>query len=118
LPSVRTSFVFKNGQALDPDGAPLRADLLVVSRLPVGLILDKVLEVTDNVIRNGEVVEFPQSLLFRKELIGLWELIDDQLAVQGRPTANWSISSISSDWGWATAPPPPLSRPMPGYHAS
>jgi hypothetical protein len=89
------NFVFKNGQALDPDGAPLRADLLVAGHLPVGLILDNVLEVIDEVIRNGEVIEFPQSLLFRKELIGLWELIDDQLAVQGRPTANWTISSGS-----------------------
>src|SRR5215468_7658487 len=33
-------FVFKNGQALDPDGQPLGADLLVADQLPVGLILD------------------------------------------------------------------------------
>jgi hypothetical protein len=89
------NFIFKNGHALDPDGAPLRADLLVAGNLPVGLILDNVLEVIDEVIRNGEVIEFPQSLLFRRELIGVWELIDDQLTVQGRPTANWTISSGS-----------------------
>lgn len=89
------SFVFKNGQALDPEGEPLRTDLLVAGQLPVGLILDNVLEVIDEVIRNGEVIEFPQSLLFKRQLIGLWELIDDQLTVEGRPTANWTISSGS-----------------------
>jgi hypothetical protein len=89
------NFVFKNGQALDPDGEPLQSDLLVADRLPVGLILDNVLEVIDEVIRNGEVIEFPQSLLFKQQLIGLWELIDEQLTVEGRPTANWTISSGS-----------------------
>jgi hypothetical protein len=81
------NFVFKNGRALAPDGEPLRDDLLVANQLPVGLILDNVLEVIDEVIRNGEVIEFPQSLLFKQQLIGLWELIDEQLAVEGRPTA-------------------------------
>jgi hypothetical protein len=28
------SFVFRNGRALDPHGAPLRADLLVADQLP------------------------------------------------------------------------------------
>jgi hypothetical protein len=88
------NFVFKNGQALDPDGGPLRADLLV-NQLPVGLILDNVLEVIDEVIRRGEVIEFPQSLLFTRQLIGLWELIDSQLTVEGRPIANWTISAGS-----------------------
>jgi hypothetical protein len=89
------SFVFKDGKALDPNGEPLRSDLLVANNLPVGLILDKVLEVIDEVIRKGRVIEFPQSLLFKKELIGLWELIDDQLKVEGRPPSNWTISSGS-----------------------
>jgi hypothetical protein len=88
-------FVFKNGQALDPDGRPLRADLLVADQLPVGLILDNSLEVIDEVIRNEEVIEFPQSLLFKNHLIGLWELIDQQLKVEGRPWPNWTISSGS-----------------------
>jgi len=74
-------FVFKNGRAFDPDGQPLRADLLVANQLPVGLILDNLLEVIDEVIREEEVIEFPQSLLFKKHLIGLWELIDQQLKV-------------------------------------
>jgi hypothetical protein len=89
------NYVFKNGQALDPDGEPLRTDLLVAKQLPVGLILDNVLEVIDEVIRNEEVIEFPQSLLFKQQLVGLGELIDEQLAVEGRPTANWTISSGS-----------------------
>ncbi len=89
------SFVFKNGQALDPDGEALRDDLLVAGQLPVGLILDNVLEVIDEVIRNGEVIEFPQSLLFKQQLIGLWELIDEQLQVEGRPKTNWTICSGS-----------------------
>jgi hypothetical protein len=88
-------FVFKNGRALDPDGQPLRPDLLVAGQLPVGLILDNLLEVIDEVIRSEEVIEFPQSLLFKDNLIGLWELIDQQLKVEGRPSANWTISSGS-----------------------
>src|SRR5215470_8666356 len=82
-------------RALDPDGQPLRADLLVANQLPVGLTLDDLLEVIDEVIRNEEVIEFPQSLLFKNQLIGLWELIDEQLEVEGRPTSNWTISSGS-----------------------
>jgi hypothetical protein len=89
------NFVFKNGQALDPDGQPLRTDLLVANQLPVGLILDNALEVIDEVIRNSEVIEFPQSVLYKKQLIGLWELIDEQLQVEGRPITRWSISSGS-----------------------
>ena len=77
-------FVFKDGKPLDPDGRPLAQDLLVAGRLPVGLILDNLLEVIDEVIRYEEVIEFPQSLLFMNQLIGLWELIDDQLEVEGR----------------------------------
>lgn len=88
-------FVFKNGRALDPDGKPLRADLLVADQLPVGLILDNSLEVVDEVIRSEEMIEFPQSLLFKSQLIGLWELIDQQLKVEGRPTRNETISSGS-----------------------
>ena len=88
-------FVFKNGRPLDPDGQPLRADLLVANLLPVGLILDNVLEVIDEVIRREEVIELPQSLLFKRQLIGLWELIDQQLHVEGRPLLNWTISSGS-----------------------
>ncbi len=88
-------FVFKDGKALDPDGKPLRTDLLVADQLPVGLILDNLLEVIDEVIRNEEVIESPQSLLFKNQLIGLWELIDEQLQVEGRPTTNWTISSGS-----------------------
>jgi hypothetical protein len=84
-------FVFKNGRPLDPDGQPLRADLLVANLLPVGLILDNVLEV----IRREEVIELPQSLLFKRQLIGLWELIDQQLTVEGRPLSNWTVSSGS-----------------------
>jgi hypothetical protein len=52
-------FVFKNGRQLDPDGQPLRADLLVANLLPVGLILDNVLEVIDEVIRRDEVFRNP-----------------------------------------------------------
>lgn len=88
-------FVFKNGQALDPEGLPLRADLLVADQLPVGLILDNMLEVIDEVIRHEEVIEFPQSLLLKSHLIGLWELIDRQLKVEGRPWPGWTISSGS-----------------------
>src|SRR5712671_8012888 len=55
-------FVFKNGRPLDPDGQPLRADLLVANLLPVGLILDNALEAIDEVIRRDEVIELPQSL--------------------------------------------------------
>src|SRR6266481_7280715 len=77
-------FVFRNGRTLDPHGQPLRADLLVANLLPVGLILDNVLEVIDEVIRRDEVIEFPQSLLFKRQLIGLWELIDQQLNVEDR----------------------------------
>ncbi|MGB6398069.1 MAG: hypothetical protein WBF73_20630 [Bradyrhizobium sp.] len=88
-------FVLKNGRPLDPDGQPLRADLLVANLLPVGLILDNVLEVIDEVIRREEVIEFPQSLLFKRQLIGLWELIDQQLHVEGRPLSNWTVSSGS-----------------------
>jgi hypothetical protein len=90
-----THFVFKDGKALAPDGQPLAPDLLVAGRSPVGLILDNLLEVIDEVIRNEEVIEFPQSLLFKNQLIGLWELIDEQLQVEGRPTTNWTISSGS-----------------------
>jgi len=89
------SFIFKNGRALDPDGQPLRADLLVADQLPVGLILDNSLEVIDEIIRIEEVIEFPQALLFKSQLIGLWELIDEQLKVEGRPTRNETISSGS-----------------------
>src|SRR5215510_4509574 len=88
-------FVFKNGRALDPNGKPLRADLLVADQLPVGLILDNMLEVIDEVIRSEEVIEFPQSLLFKNQFIGDWELIDQLLKVEGRPTPNWTISSGS-----------------------
>jgi hypothetical protein len=88
-------FVSKDGKALDPDGKPLAQDLLVAGRSPVGLILDNLLEVIDEVIRYEEVIEFPQSLLFNNQLIGLWELIDEQLEVEGRPTTNWTISSGS-----------------------
>lgn len=105
-------FVFKNGRALDPDGKPLRADLLVpryamkavaepdagsrhVDQLPVGLILDNLLEVIDEVIRSDEMIEFPQSLLSKDHLIGLWELIDHQLKVEGSPWPNWTISAGS-----------------------
>ena len=88
-------FVVKNGRPLDPDGQPLRADLLVADLLPVGLILDNTLEVIDEVIRRDEVIEFPQSLLFKRQLVGLWELIDQQLHVEGRPLSNWTISSGS-----------------------
>jgi len=88
-------FVSKDGKALAPDGRPLGPDLLVAGRSPVGLILDNLLEVIDEVIRNEEVIEFPQSLLFKNQLIGLWELIDEQLEVEGRPTTNWTISSGS-----------------------
>jgi hypothetical protein len=90
-----THFGFKDGKALAPDGQPLAPDLLVAGRSPVGLILDNLLEVIDEVIRNEEVIEFPQSLLFKNQLIGLWELIDEQLQVEGRPTTNWTISSGS-----------------------
>ena len=69
-------FVFKNGRPLDPDGQPLRADLLVANLLPIGLILDNALEVIDEVIRRDEVIEFPQSLLLKHQLVGLWELVD------------------------------------------
>jgi hypothetical protein len=88
-------FVFKNGQALGPDGSPLGADLLGANQLPVGLILDNLLEVIDEVIRHEEVIEFPQSLLLKSNLIGLWELIDQHLNVEGRPWPNWTISSGS-----------------------
>jgi hypothetical protein len=88
-------FVFKNGRPLDPDGEPLQADLLVANLLPVGLILDNALEVIDEVIRREEVIEFPQSLLFKRQLIGLWELIDEQLHVEGRPLSNSTVSSGS-----------------------
>jgi hypothetical protein len=88
-------FVFKNGRPLDPDGQPLQADLLVADLLPVGLILDNALEVIDEVIRRDEVIEFPQSLLFKRQLIGLWELIDQQLHVEGRPLSNTTVSSGS-----------------------
>ena len=77
-------FVSKDGKALAPDGRSLAPDLLVAGRSPVGLILDNLLEVIDEVIRYEEVIEFPQSLLFMNQLIGLWELIDDQLEVEGR----------------------------------
>jgi hypothetical protein len=87
-------FVFKNGQALAPDGRPLAPDLLVAGKLPVGLILDNSLEVIDEVIRNDDVIEFPQSLRFKSQLIGLWELIDEQLQVEG-VRAKWTISSGS-----------------------
>jgi hypothetical protein len=43
------NFVFKNGRALDPGGNLLQPDLLVGNLLPVGLILDNVLEVIDDV---------------------------------------------------------------------
>jgi hypothetical protein len=88
-------FVFKNGRALDPDGRPLPDDLLVANQLPVGLILDNLLEVVDDVIRNEEVIEFPQALLLKDHLIGLWELIDQLLNVEGRPPPNWTMSSGS-----------------------
>jgi hypothetical protein len=67
----------------------------VANLLPVGLILDNVLEVIDEVIRREEVIELPQSLLFKRQLIGLWELIDQQLTVEGRPLSNWTVSSGS-----------------------
>jgi hypothetical protein len=73
-------FVFKNGQALDPDGRPLGADLLGTNRLPVGLILDNLLDVVDEVIGFEEVFEFPQRLLLKHQLIGLWEAVDEELA--------------------------------------
>jgi hypothetical protein len=89
------SFVFKDGQALDPDGSPVGDELLGANQLPVGLILDNVLEVVDEVIRHEEVIEFPQSLLLKSHMIGLWEFIDQQLKVEGRPWPNWTISSGS-----------------------
>jgi len=88
-------FVCRNGRPLDPDGQPLRADLLVANLLPVGLILDNVLEVIDEVIRYEEIIEFPQSLLFKGQFIGHFELIDQHLNVEGRPFSNWTISSGS-----------------------
>jgi hypothetical protein len=89
------NFVFKNGRALDPDGNPLPSGLLVGNLLPVGLILDNVLEVIDEVIRREEVIEFPQSLLFKRQLIGTWEFLDQQLQVEARPLLNWTVSSGS-----------------------
>jgi hypothetical protein len=86
--SVRTLRFQGRKSARAPDGRPLGPDLLVAGRSPVGLILDNLLEVIDEVIRNEEVIEFPQSLLFKNQLIGLWELIDEQLEVEGRPTTN------------------------------
>jgi hypothetical protein len=88
-------FVFKNGQALDPDGKPFPPELLVAGGLPVGLIVDNLLEVIDQVIRTDEVIEFPQSLLTKDHLIGLWELIDHELHVEGRPWPGWTIASGS-----------------------
>src|SRR6266852_3060596 len=88
-------FLLKNGRPLDPHGQPLPADLLVANRVPVGLILNNLLEVVDLVIRSKEVIKLPQSLLLRGQLIGLFELIDHQQEVQGRPTTNWTISSGS-----------------------
>jgi hypothetical protein len=83
-------FVFKNGKALDPGNRPLESSLLVANRLPVGLILDNLLEVLDK-----EEIEFPEALLFKGELVGLWELIDDLQAVKSRPTPKSTISSGS-----------------------
>jgi hypothetical protein len=88
-------FVVKSGRPLAPDGQPLPRELLVADGLPVGLILDHFLEVVDEVIRSEEVIDFPQSLLSKHQLIGLFELIDQHLHVEGRPTANWTISSGS-----------------------
>jgi hypothetical protein len=88
-------FIFKNGRPLDPDGRALRSDLLVANVLPVGLILDDLLEVIDEVIRHEEVIEFPQALLFKHQLIGHFELIDQYLNVEGRPAQSWTISSGS-----------------------
>jgi hypothetical protein len=88
-------FVFKNGRPLDPDGRALRADLLVANVLPVGLILDDLLEVVDEVIRHEEVIELPQSLLFKHQFVGHFELMDQYLNVEGRPAQSWTISSGS-----------------------
>jgi hypothetical protein len=111
-------FVLKNGRPLDPDGQPLQADLLVANLLPVGLILDNALEVIDEVIRRDEVIEFPQVLLLKSQLFGLWELVDEQLDVEGRPLPNWTISSGSRSLRFLEFPTQqvqwgPLACPLP-----
>ena len=54
--------------------------------------MTKSLEVIDDLIRGGDLVEMPQALLGCSKLIGAFELIDNHLAVTG-PIPDWSISS-------------------------
>lgn len=89
------NFVMKNGRALDPTGKTLPENLLIAGGLPCGVVLDNRLEVIDEVIRSEEIVEMPQSLLLRRELIGVFEVIDQHLEVEGRPVPDWTISSGS-----------------------
>lgn len=87
------SYVIKNGRPLDTAGRPLSNDLLVAGGMPCGLILTNSVEVIDEMIRNEAFLEMPQSLLFQRQMIGVFEFIDDHLGVSGRPVPDWTISS-------------------------
>jgi hypothetical protein len=85
--------VVRNGKPLDPQGRPLSTELLVAGDMPCGLILTNSVEVIDEVIRSEAFVEMPQALLSNRQLIGVFEFIDEYLGVSGRPVPDWTISS-------------------------
>jgi hypothetical protein len=87
------SYVIKNGRPLDPAGQSLSRDLLVAGDMPCGLILTNLVEVIDEMIRSEAFVEMPQALLPQRQLIGVFEFIDEHLGVSGRPVTDWTISS-------------------------
>lgn len=87
------SYVIKNGRPLNPEGLPLADEVLVAGGMPCGLILNNIVEVIDEMIRSEALLEMPQSLLTQRQLIGVFEFIDEHLAVEGAPTPDWTISS-------------------------
>jgi hypothetical protein len=87
------SYIIKNGRPLNPTGQGLSRDLLVAGGMPCGLILTNLVEVIDEMIRSEAFVEMPQALLPNKQLIGVFEFIDEHLGVSGRPVPDWTISS-------------------------
>jgi hypothetical protein len=87
------SYLVKNGKPLDPAGHALSRDLIVAGGMPCGLILTNLVEIIDEIVRAEAVLEMPQSLLAQRQLIGVFEFIDEHLGVSGRPVPDWTISS-------------------------
>jgi hypothetical protein len=99
-----TRLIFKNGVALDPDQQPLAPSLLLPGGLPLGLITGNTVEVLNEVIRNRDIIEMPQSLLSKGQMVGVFECVDDHLGVKERPRPSWTISAGSRSFKFLEFP--------------